>query len=88
MPYSVARAARIRPPRERRKIGMTAFSKMDADGYREHLEALGLNQVTAAEFLGIDPRTSRRYALGEPIPRIIALALSVMVQHRERSRNR
>jgi hypothetical protein len=30
--------------------------------YREKLDALGLTQIAAAQFLGIAERTSRRYA--------------------------
>jgi DNA-binding transcriptional regulator YiaG len=35
------------------------------DEYREAIEALGLSQVAAARLLGVDDRTSRRWASGE-----------------------
>jgi DNA-binding transcriptional regulator YdaS (Cro superfamily) len=38
---------------------------MNARQYRDAIERLGLNQTTMARLLGIDARTSRRYALGE-----------------------
>lgn len=38
---------------------------MTADEYREALESLGLTQVAAAKLLGVDDRTSRRWAAGD-----------------------
>lgn len=38
---------------------------MTPDEYREALEALGLTQVGGARLLGVDERTSRRWACGE-----------------------
>ena len=38
---------------------------MTADDYRKAIEALGLSQVAAAHLLGVDERTSRRWASGE-----------------------
>jgi DNA-binding transcriptional regulator YiaG len=38
---------------------------MTADRYREALAALDLSQVGAARLLGVDERTSRRWAIGE-----------------------
>lgn len=38
---------------------------MTADQYRDALEALGLTQGAAAQLLGVDDRTSRRWACGE-----------------------
>jgi plasmid maintenance system antidote protein VapI len=38
---------------------------MDEKQYRAAIERLGLNQTSMAKLLGIDVRTSRRYALGE-----------------------
>lgn len=38
---------------------------MTADEYREAIEALGLSQVAAAKLLGVDDRTSRRWASGD-----------------------
>jgi DNA-binding transcriptional regulator YiaG len=38
---------------------------MTPDQYRIAIETLGLSQVAAAKLLGVDPRTSRRWACGE-----------------------
>jgi transcriptional regulator with XRE-family HTH domain len=38
---------------------------VNAVDYRRSLAALGLSQTRAAKLLGINPRTSRRWALGE-----------------------
>ena len=38
---------------------------MTADEYREAIEQLGLTQSAAARLLGVDDRTSRRWACGE-----------------------
>lgn len=38
---------------------------MTADEYRDAIEHLGLSQVAAAKLLGVDERTSRRWAIGE-----------------------
>lgn len=38
---------------------------MTSDEYREALDALGLTQNAAAKLLGVDDRTSRRWACGE-----------------------
>jgi hypothetical protein len=55
---------------------------MTAKQYQRALDRIGFNQVTAAHFLAIDPRTSRRYALGElPVPPLIAKVLDYMVKH-------
>ncbi|QUS39591.1 hypothetical protein RPMA_12645 [Tardiphaga alba] len=38
---------------------------MTPDEYREAIEKLGLSQVAAGRLLGVDERTSRRWAIGE-----------------------
>jgi DNA-binding transcriptional regulator YiaG len=38
---------------------------MTPDDYRDAIEKLGLSQVAAAKLLGVDERTSRRWANGE-----------------------
>ena len=49
---------------------------MNAAAYRANIAHLGLSQVAAARLLGIDARTSRRYASGErPIPPPVARLL-------------
>ena len=57
--------------------------RMTTDGYRAAIDKIGLTQHAAATFLEIDPRTSRRYALGElPVPPLIEKLLNYMVKHR------
>jgi DNA-binding transcriptional regulator YiaG len=38
---------------------------MTPDEYRDAIERLGLSQVAAARLLGVDERTSRRWAKGD-----------------------
>jgi len=38
---------------------------MTPDEYRVAIEQLGLSQIAAARLLGVDERTSRRWACGE-----------------------
>jgi len=50
--------------------------------YRDAIESLGMSQVGAARLFGVDPRTSRRWALGElPVPRAVELALKLMLKY-------
>lgn len=49
---------------------------MTADQYRAALKRLAISQRKAAQYLGIDERTSRRYAESgapEPIARLLAM---------------
>ena len=51
---------------------------MTADQYRAAIKKLGRSQRAAAKDLGIDERTSRRYAAAgapEPIARLLAMYL-------------
>lgn len=49
--------------------------------YRKLLNDLGLSQNKASEFLYVDPRTSRRWALAEiPVPPVVAMLLALMVE--------
>jgi hypothetical protein len=55
---------------------------MTPSQYRQAIARLGLTQVAAGEFLIGNPRTSRRWALGEsPVPRSVALLLRLMIEH-------
>jgi hypothetical protein len=55
---------------------------MTSDEYREAIAALGLSQVKAGDFLGADPRTSRRWAKdGAPASVGIALAALVLLKN-------
>lgn len=56
-----------------------ASGKMTHRQYRKALDTLGISQRAAANLLGIDERTSRRFALGErEVPRTIARFLRVL----------
>lgn len=49
---------------------------MTADQYRAALKKLAVSQRKAAQYLGVDERTSRRYAENgapEPIARLLAM---------------
>lgn len=55
---------------------------MSADEYRAALHKLGLTQARAAELIGVNPRTSRTYALGEwPVPWLVELLLRLMIKY-------
>jgi DNA-binding transcriptional regulator YiaG len=54
---------------------------MTAEEYRDLIAALGLSQVAAAILLGVDERTSRRWASGEreippPVARFLRYLLA------------
>lgn len=56
-------------------------ASMTPNQYRAAIEKLGLSQVRAAAFLGVSPRTSQGYALGEyPVPEAIAKLLRLMIE--------
>jgi hypothetical protein len=56
---------------------------MSKDEYREIIDKLGLSQVKAGPFLGVDQRTSRSYALGESVvPWLAAILLRVMIKYK------
>lgn len=53
---------------------------MTLEEYRAAIAALGLSQVAAARLLGVDPRTSRKWATGErDIPEPAARMLRLMI---------
>jgi hypothetical protein len=54
--------------------------KMNAAQFNAALTELGLNQVSAASFLGLSVRTTHGYANGFDIPVPIAKLLRVMVR--------
>ncbi len=55
---------------------------MTSAEYRDAIKSLGLSQVGASRLFGVDPRTSRRWAIGElPVPRAVALCLILMMAH-------
>lgn len=65
------------PKKERRPV---VHHLMMAEEYRAAIEALSLTQGEAGEFLGVNPRTSRRWALGEtPVEPAAAKLLRLMV---------
>ena len=54
---------------------------MTPDQYRSAIASLGLSQVKAGDFLGVDPRTSRRWASGEAeMPESAAKLLRLMIR--------
>lgn len=53
---------------------------MSKSEYRAAIASLGLSQAGAARFLGVNERTSRRWAIdGDPAPEAVALLLRLMV---------
>ena len=50
---------------QRRIRSLTRSAKMTPVEYREVIEGLGLSQIAASRLLGVDARTSRRWASGE-----------------------
>lgn len=53
---------------------------MSADEYRNTLKSLGLTQVGAAAFLGVNGVTSRRWATGKAnIPQATTMLLRLML---------
>lgn len=59
------------------------YGSMSPKQYRAAIEALGLSQVKAGDFLGVGPRTSRRWALDESaIPESVAKLLWLMIHYK------
>ena len=57
--------------------------RMSKNEYRAALSILGLSQRSAAKFLDIAERTSRRYALDEcPVPILIARFLRLVARNK------
>jgi len=53
---------------------------MDGSEYRKTIKRLGLNQVEAARFLGVNETTSRRWISDRhPIPACVEMLLHTMV---------
>ena len=53
---------------------------MTAKQFQTAIDRLGLSQVGAAKLLGADPRTARRWALGErSVPEPVAILLRLML---------
>ncbi len=53
---------------------------MTPNQFRTALDRLGLSQAKAAALVGADPRTARRWALGEVgIPECVAILLRLML---------
>lgn len=54
---------------------------MTANQFRTAIDKLGLSQVGAARLVGADPRTGRRWALGErPVPGCVAILLRLLLK--------
>ncbi len=53
---------------------------MTANQFRAALSRLGLSQAGAGKLVGADPRTARRWALGErQVPACVAILLRLLV---------
>jgi len=52
-----------------------------SDQFRQALETLGLSQVGAAPYLGVDARTIRRWAKDTPIPQTVVLLLTLYLSN-------
>lgn len=53
---------------------------MTANQFRAAIKRLDLSQVGAARLVGADPRTARRWALGErEIPECVAILLRLLI---------
>lgn len=53
---------------------------MTPNQFRNALDRLGLSQAGAAALVGADPRTGRRWALGErAVPECVAILLRLLV---------
>jgi hypothetical protein len=51
--------------------------------YRKAIAAVGLSQVKASKFFGVDRKTSPRWARGEtPVPEAVAKLLRIMIHHK------
>ena len=57
---------------------MTVPNRVSREMFRSALARAGLTQRGAARVLGINERTVRRYAAGEPVPYVIWLALKAL----------
>ena len=53
---------------------------MTPNQYRNALDALGLTQESAAQFLDVSLRTSHGYANGSPIPESVVKLLRLMIK--------
>lgn len=53
---------------------------MTAKQFQAAIDRLGLSQVKAARLVGADPRTGRRWALGErTVPECVAILLRLLL---------
>jgi transcriptional regulator with XRE-family HTH domain len=53
---------------------------MTANQFRTAIDRLGLSQARAAALVGADPRTGRRWALGErTVPECVAILLRLLM---------
>ncbi len=57
---------------------MTAPNRISQIAFRLALRHAGLTQRGAARALGINERTVRRYAAGEPVPTVVWIALRAL----------
>ena len=57
---------------------MTVPNRVSREMFRSALARAGLTQRGAARALGINERTVRRYAAGEPVPTVVWIALRAL----------
>jgi predicted transcriptional regulator len=57
--------------------------RMSPERYQRLIERLGMSRQSAARFLGVDHRTSERYANGE---REVPVAVQMLLEHMARQR--
>lgn len=56
---------------------------MTAEQYKQAIKKFGLSQEAAGEWLGVSPRTSQNWALGEkgrPVPEPVAMLFRLMLK--------
>ena len=80
------RDGRTHQPGDGRPDGsrLNAGGNMTPDQYKDIILSLGLTQAQAAAILGVNERTSRRYALGEsPIPVTVEKLLRLLLREQK-----
>jgi hypothetical protein len=63
---------------------MTGPNRVSREIFRSALRRAGLTQRGAARVLGINERTVRRYAAGEPVPTVVWLVLNSLATEVEK----
>ena len=53
------------------------YEEMTTEEYRAALDKLGLSIVGSAEYLGLSRRQSQRYAVADPVAKLLRLAIRI-----------